>query len=80
MAQGNRAMGSTERMLREKYLPFSDTTQTKINKFFDRFNRIGNFNGSFLMFKNDSIIFGSRGNSIRSTRDSVYPEDIFQLA
>jgi len=80
MAQGNRAMGSTERMLRNKYLPFSDTTQNKINKFFDRFNRIGNFNGSFLMFKNDSIIFGSRGNSIRSTRDSVYPEDIFQLA
>lgn len=78
--QYTRAMGSTEKYLREKYVPFSDTTQKKINKFFDRFNRIGNFNGSFLMFKNDSIVFGSRGNSIRSTRDSVYPEDIFQLA
>lgn len=79
-AQNARQIGSTEREFQKKYVSFSDTTARKINKFFDKFNRLGNFNGSFLMFKNDSIIYGSRGFRLWGTKDSVYPDEIFQLA
>ena len=78
--QAQRPMGSTEKALLKKYVPFSDSTALNINRFFDKHARWGNFNGSFLMFKNDSLIYGSRGYAIYSTKDSVYPDDIFQLA
>lgn len=63
-----------------QYKSFSDTTAQKIHKYFDYHHRIGDFNGSYLMFKNDSVIFGSRGYAIYSDRDSVEPENLFQLA
>jgi CubicO group peptidase (beta-lactamase class C family) len=59
---------------------FSDTTVQKIEGFFDRFAKIGNFNGAYLMFKNDSVIYGSRGYAIYSNKDSIEPENLFQLA
>ena len=62
------------------YHQFSDTTANKIHKYFDFHHRIGDFNGSYLMFKNDSVVFGSQGWSIYSNRDSVEPTNLFQLA
>lgn len=59
---------------------FSDTTARKINAFFDYHKRVGDFNGSFLMFSNDSVIYGGRGYAIYSNRDTVEPSKLFQLA
>ncbi len=73
-------VSQTERALRKQYFAFSDTTIRKIESFFDRHQKIGNFNGTYLMFKQDSLIYGSRGYAIYSNLDSVEPNDIFQLA
>ena len=32
------------------------------------------------MFKNDSVVYGSKGWAIRSNRDSIEPSNLFQLA
>ncbi len=71
---------TTEQSLKETTVPFSDTTQKKIANFFKYHAYVGDFNGTYLMFKRDSLIYGSHGYSIHSTKDSVLPGDIFQLA
>jgi hypothetical protein len=62
-AQQNKGL-STEQIIQSRYHPFSDSTRSKIENFFDFHQRIGNFNGTYLMFSNDSIIYGSRGYAI----------------
>jgi len=77
-----RATGSESfSSLLENYNEFSDSTQLKLENFFDYHHKIvGDFNGSYLFYSNDSIHYGTRGYSIYSNRDSVEPSDLFQLA
>ena len=73
-------VSQTERDLRKQYFSFSDSTTKKIEAFFDRHQKMGNFNGTYLMFKQDSLIYGSRGYAIYSNLDSLEPNDIFRWA
>lgn len=63
-----------------RYHKFSDSTALTIENFFDKHARIGDFNGAYLMFKNDSVIYGTRGYAIYSNKDSIEPDNLFQLA
>ncbi|MCL9980518.1 MAG: beta-lactamase family protein [Bacteroidia bacterium] len=78
-AQQNKGL-TTEQIIQSRYHSFTDSTKRKIEAFFDYHQQIGNFNGTYLMFSNDSIIYGSRGYAIYSNLDSVEPGDLFQLA
>jgi CubicO group peptidase (beta-lactamase class C family) len=62
------------------YKPFSPSTESGIQDFFDAQKAKGIFSGNFLFYKNDSMVRGSRGYANFSRRDSFNPNDIFQLA
>jgi len=64
----------------DSYHSFSDTTAEKIHKYFAYHHSVGDFNGSYLMFKNDSVIYGAKGYAIYSNRDTIEPSNLFQLA
>ncbi len=63
-----------------QYYQFSDTTANKIHKYFDYHYQIGDFNGTYLMFKNDSVVYGARGWAIYSDKDTLEASNLFQLA
>ena len=46
--------GNSLQKMISQYAAFSDTTAKKIRSFFDYHKRIGDFSGSYLMYKNDS--------------------------
>ena len=72
--------GNSLQKMISKYTTFSDTTAKKIKSFFDYHEGIGNFSGSYLMYKNDSLIYGANGYAIYGNRDSIEPNNLFQLA
>jgi len=72
--------GNSLQKMISQYAAFSDTTAKKIRSFFDYHGRIGNFSGSYLMYKNDSLIYGANGYAIYGNRDSIEPNNLFQLA
>lgn len=59
---------------------FSDSSQFKIDSFFRRMYRIGIFNGSYLFYRNDSLLYGSMGYAAFEKKDSIQATDLFQLA
>jgi CubicO group peptidase (beta-lactamase class C family) len=57
-----------------------ELTSHKIDSFFDAVYRSGIFNGTYLFFRNDSLIKGARGYSNFGARQLAEPDDLFQLA
>ncbi len=64
----------------KKYKRFSDSTECKIQLYFERNFKSGIFNGSFLFFKNDSLFQGSMGMASFEKGDTLIDDDLFQLA
>src|SRR5688572_4167291 len=62
------------------YHRFSDSTEKKIWSYFNANYRSGIFNGTFLMFKNDSLLQGALGYASFPKRDTLINDDMFQLA
>lgn len=52
----------------------------RIDSFFNAVYRSGIFNGTYLFFRNDSLIQGARGFSNFGARQLAEPNDLFQLA
>ena len=59
---------------------FRDTSIKIIDSFFRKHYKWGNFNGTYLFFKGDSMHYGSMGYATFSTKDTTRPEDLYQLA
>jgi len=64
----------------DRYLRFSDSTELKIWNYFQANYHSGIFNGTFLLFKNDSLIQGALGYATFPKRDTLINDDMFQLA
>lgn len=62
------------------FKPFRDTVVRQIDSFFRKHYKWGNFNGTYLFFKGDSMHTGSMGYATFSTKDTAQPQDLFQLA
>jgi CubicO group peptidase (beta-lactamase class C family) len=58
----------------------NESTLHGIDSFFDAVYRSGIFNGTYLFFRNDSLITGARGYSNFGARQLAEPDDLFQLA
>lgn len=63
-----------------KYHSFSDSTQRRINDFFQAHYKSGDFNGTYLFFSHDSMIQGALGYATFPQRDTLINDDLFQLA
>lgn len=63
-----------------RYRRFSDSTEKKIIGFFEKHHRTRIFNGSFLFFKNDSLVQGCMGYANFGKPDTLINDDLFQLA
>lgn len=63
-----------------RYTRFSDSTENKILDYFNRYYKSGVFNGTFLFFKNDSLIQGALGYASFEKPDTLIDDDLFQLA
>jgi CubicO group peptidase (beta-lactamase class C family) len=63
-----------------RYKRFSDSTEKKILAFFNKHYKSGIFNGTFLFFKNDSLVQGALGYANFGKPDSLINDDLFQLA
>lgn len=59
---------------------FANDKAERIHKFFQHANKAGYFNGTYLFFKNDSMVKGKIGFANFKTRDTLLPDDLFQLA
>lgn len=65
----------------DRYVRFSDSTEKKINSFFQKHYKSGIFNGTFLFFSHDSLLQGALGYAnFKPQPDSLINDDIFQLA
>lgn len=62
------------------YCHFTDSTEKKINTFFQKHYKSGIFNGTYLFHKNDSLVQGALGYANFTRRDTLMNDDIFQLA
>ncbi len=76
----NNALGKTTVYDLSSYVRFSDSTAQKIDQFFSTRHLWGIFNGTFLFYKNDSLISGNYGYANFPQRDTLYDDDLFQLA
>jgi CubicO group peptidase (beta-lactamase class C family) len=63
-----------------KYKRFSDSTECRIQLFFEKHYKSGIFNGTFLFFKNDSLFQGAMGMANFQKNDTLDNDDLFQLA
>lgn len=57
-----------------------EKTLQGIDSFFNVVYRSGIFNGTYLFFRNDSLVTGARGFSNFGARQLAEPDDLFQLA
>ena len=60
--------------------PLNEVTKNRIDSFFSEKYKHGKFNGTYLFFRNDSLVSGALGYSNFSTRRPNNPDDLFQLA
>lgn len=63
-----------------RYRRFSDSTEARIMGFFQKHYQSRIFNGTFLFFKNDSLIQGAMGYASFGKPDTLIDDDLFQLA
>jgi len=65
---------------KSKYHSFSPESQLNIKGFFKRMHQSGLFNGTYLFFKDDSLLQGKHGFANFRTGDTLLLDDLFQLA
>lgn len=65
---------------KSKYHSFSPESLSKIQVFFSKMHQAGLFNGTYLFFKDDSLIQGKHGFANFRTGDTLLLDDLFQLA
>ena len=63
-----------------RYKRFSDSTEARIMGFFQKHYQSRIFNGTFLFYKNDSLIQGAMGYASFGKPDTLIEDDLFQLA